>query len=331
MSGGYVAYHLRHNKSVDREVFLEGIQKLSKLYDISNYTYIGFGGPMLEDFKHVHYKLLINKLISIENDKNVYPRQLFNKPFDCIDCTFMDSHEFIDNYHFTTSSILWLDYGGLKSINRELRSIEVLSRKVLPGDILKITIPLIPDSIFSRKKGLGIDEFSECFERNLENKIGKRFYSRKTDIKNSDYSDSAIIRYLSRIIIDSLKNAIELGLSGRLSRKKFIPLVVNSYNDGHHTMLTLFGIFEKSDVDTYRNLFYTSQLNNWEYISKHWHDIQNISIPSLTIKEKIEIDSKLPTTKNAKKILIDVPIPLEELTLYKKYYRLYPNFQRMYG
>lgn len=331
MSGGYVAYHLRHNKSVDREVFLEGVQKLSKLYDISNYTYIGFGGPMLEDFKYVHYKLLINKLISIENDKNVFPRQLFNKPFDCIDCTFMDSHEFIDNYHFTTPSILWLDYGGLKSINRELRSIEVLSRKVLPGDILKITIPLIPDSILSRKKGLGIDEFAEKFEQSLENKIGKRFYSRKTDIKNSNYSEGSIVRYLSGIIIDSLRNAIEIGLSGRLSRKKFIPLVANSYNDGHHTMLTLFGIFEKSDTTTYRNVFYTPQLNNWEYISKHWHDIQNISIPSLTIKEKIEIDSKLPTTKNAKKIMLDVPIPLEELILYKKYYRLYPNFQRMYG
>ena len=64
MAGGFIPYHLRHNKSIDREVFLEGLSLLSKKIDVKEYTYIGFGGPMLEDFRIMHSRTSLSNLIS---------------------------------------------------------------------------------------------------------------------------------------------------------------------------------------------------------------------------------------------------------------------------
>ena len=66
MSGGTVPYHLRQNKAIDRSLFIDLLARLNRCRDISDYTYIGFGGPFLEDFKSVHSFTGISKMISIE-------------------------------------------------------------------------------------------------------------------------------------------------------------------------------------------------------------------------------------------------------------------------
>ena len=54
MSGGFIPYHLRPGKAVDRKLFIESLQLMSRRLQVENYTYIGFGGPFLEDFKQIH-------------------------------------------------------------------------------------------------------------------------------------------------------------------------------------------------------------------------------------------------------------------------------------
>lgn len=327
MSGGYIPYHLRHNKSIDREVFLEGLDRLNKIVSIHDYTYIGFGGPMLEDFRHIHNRKSIDKLISIEEDEKVLKRQIYNQPFSCIRCDLKKSTDFITEYPFDTPTITWLDYASPKRIEQDLNDILMLSTKVSDSDILKVTFPINPDSICSRKNSEDIDLYKDRFLEALKSKLSKKYINFNLQITATNLSQKGIISFLSGVIVDAFKNAVERGLTNRKDNLSFIPLVLNIYNDGSHSMLTVFGIYKyKQD---YRKTLEETGLNNWNFISKHWKDIQNISIPTLTIKEKIHLDSKLPNRKSYLEAANEICLEVNDVENYLKYYRLYPNFQRI--
>lgn len=327
MSGGYIPYHLRHNKSIDREVFLEGLSKLNRLFDISSYTYVGFGGPMLEDFRHVHSKMTISDLISLEEDPTIFRRQLYNQPFNCIDCRQLDSSQFIETHPYDKPIITWLDYASAKKIGKDLDDIKNLSTKISDGDILKVTFPVNPASYYNRKHGEPAGSYAENFERAVKSKLGRIYTTYNFNITENDVSPKNLTNMMSDILIDAFKLAVERGLSGRRNPMVYIPLVVNRYNDGVHTMLTIFGIYRiKSE---YRETIESCQLNDWNFISNHWKDIQEISIPTLTIKEKIELDSCLPAKSKFMKAASEISLNDAESMNYLKYYRLYPNFQRI--
>lgn len=78
MSSGSIPYHLRQNKTIDRYAFIELLSKLDKYCDIDKYSYVGFGGHSLEDFKCIHSRFGITNMTSIENNQEVYNRQKFN-------------------------------------------------------------------------------------------------------------------------------------------------------------------------------------------------------------------------------------------------------------
>ncbi|EMN5545005.1 hypothetical protein RVX52_000765 [Enterobacter cloacae] len=327
MSGGYIPYHLRHNKSIDREVFLEGLSKLNRVFDISSYTYIGFGGPMLEDFRHVHSKMTISHLISLEEDPVIFKRQLYNQPFVCIDCRKLESSQFIENHPYDKPTITWLDYASAKKIGKDLDDIKSLSTKVSDGDILKVTFPVNPASYYNRKHGETAESFAQNFEKAVKSKLSRSYTTYNFNVSEKDVSPKNLITLMSDILIDAYKLALERGLSGRRKPMVYIPLVINRYNDGVHTMLTIFGVFRYKEL--YRETMELCQLNDWNFISNHWKDIQEISIPTLTIKEKIELDSHLPLRNKYMKAAMDISLSEEESKNYFKYYRLYPNFQRI--
>lgn len=327
MSGGYIPYHLRHNKSIDREVFLEGLSKLNRLFDISSYTYIGFGGPMLEDFRHVHSKMTINNLISIEEDPAIFKRQLYNQPFHCIDCQQLNSSQFIETYPYDKPTITWLDYASAKKISRDLDDIKNLSTKVSDGDILKITFPVNPASYYNREHGETAESYAENFKRAVKSKLGRIYTTHDFNVTVKDVSPRNLTNLMSGILIDAFKLALERGLSGRRHPMVYIPLVVNRYNDGTHTMLTVFGLYRIKEA--YRETIEGCQLNNWNFISNHWKDIQEISIPTLTIKEKIDLDSCLPMRNVFMEAASEIALNEVESMNYFKYYRLYPNFHRI--
>jgi len=327
MSGGYIPYHLRHNKSIDREVFLEGIHKLNRLFDIPSYTYIGFGGPMLEDFRHVHSKVTIDDLISLENDPVTYKRQIYNQPFHCISCLLKSSSEFIESYPFDKPTITWLDYASPKNISRDLDDVKTLSSKVSDGDVLKVTFPVNPSSFYNRKVGESAEEYAAKLKEAVKSKFGKNYISFDFNITEKDIAPKNLTNLMSSLLIDGFKLATERGLSSRRTTMTFIPLVINRYNDGAHTMLTIFGIYRVKNM--YRCTLEDTGLNNWPFISCHWKDIQEIAIPTLTIKEKIELDSRLPLRKKFMEAANMISLDINESANYYKYYRLYPSFQRI--
>lgn len=75
-------YHLRHNKAVDRFLFIDLISKINEVSNgaIASYTYHSLGGPFLEDFKLMHHYFPLINMVCIEKDLETHKRQKFNCP-----------------------------------------------------------------------------------------------------------------------------------------------------------------------------------------------------------------------------------------------------------
>ncbi|WP_368860746.1 O-methyltransferase [Vibrio cincinnatiensis] len=124
-TGTSIPYHLRPNKAVERGLFIQSLRKINKYLNISDYRYIGFGGPFLEDFKALHHELKISDMVCIEVNENVRRRQQFNKPLSCID--FLDracsAKDFINEHDFDKKSIVWLDFVSFKDLSHQLSDV----------------------------------------------------------------------------------------------------------------------------------------------------------------------------------------------------------------
>ncbi|WP_336668217.1 O-methyltransferase [Enterobacter asburiae] len=327
MAGEYIPYHLRHNKSIDREIFLEGLNTLAKKINLSSYTYIGFGGPMLEDFRIMHSRTPISQLISLEEKEPTFKRQQYNLPYNCIDCRLKSAHDFIVEYNFSTPTITWLDYASPNQIQNDLNDIQALSTKVSSFDILKVTFPVNPASYYQRRVGENLDQYNSKFTHAVRSMLGRKFLDYDLTIENADLSDRKITNLLTEIITNAFKIATERGLSNRRDNMKFFPLTLNKYNDGIHTMLTISGYFAKDEE--HQMIIDHCHLQNWSYYSPDWTDIHEIAIPTLTIKEKINLDSKLPDMAEYQAAADEFSMSSGDRDNYFKYYRLYPNFQRV--
>lgn len=327
MAGGFIPYHLRHNKSIDREVFLECLSLLSRKIPLQEYTYIGFGGPMLEDFRLMHSRVSLNNLISLEEESPVHTRQLYNLPYNCIDCKLTTSHDFIIEHDFSKPTITWLDYASPKKLKEDLDDIQTLCKKISQNDILKVTFPINPASYYQRRIGESLEIYKESFINALKSKLSKMYLDFDLEIQDAELSDSKISLLLTNIITNAFKLALERGLTDRRDNLKFLPISINKYNDGAHTMLTILGIYQQEE--NFQELLDECNIRQWQYISKSWEDVQLISIPTLTIKEKINLDSKLPNKDDYLAAAAEFSLNETERENYYKYYRLYPNFQRV--
>lgn len=263
MSGQYIPYHLRHNKSIDREVFLESLNLLSRRVNIQEYTYIGFGGPMLEDFRIMHNRVALSDMISLEEQATTHTRQKYNLPYSCIDCKLISAHDFIIDHNFEKPSITWLDYASPKKIQHDLDDIQLLSTKVSSLDILKVTFPINPSSYYQRRIGESLEEFKESFQQSLRTLLGRKYLDFNLEISNADLSDRKIKSLLIRIITNAFKSAVERGLSGRKDKIQYYPLSLNQYNDGSHTMLTISGFF--ASESEYATLAEACNFSGWRF------------------------------------------------------------------
>ena len=56
-------YHLRPNKSIDRNLFVQTLIGLTSVFPVADYWNTGFGSYMFDDFKILHERLNISKMI----------------------------------------------------------------------------------------------------------------------------------------------------------------------------------------------------------------------------------------------------------------------------
>ena len=326
MSGASIPYHLRANKAIDRYAFLELLSKIDRFSSISQYKYIGFGGHSLEDFKYIHSRFGLGNMLSIEEDADVYNRQKFNQPHNCIDCLLQSSSQFIDEFQRTQETIIWLDYMKPKELRKQIEEFQATISKLELLDIIKITVNSHAASYLPLKQSMKPSDLPKERISHLKAVLGDIFPA--AEVKENMMTEKRFPEALHLV----LKYAANLAMLGQ-NDIYFQPLTAFAYADGQQ-MLTVTGIILERNEK--QGFLAKTNIDKWELSNIDWKPPRRINVPDLTIKERLHIDSRLPNSE-AKTIQDELgflfdskkSVSLEMLETYVLFYRQSPYFSRI--
>jgi len=306
------AYHLRTNKAIDRLMLIEAIRRIAQPKEMAEFTYYGFGGPYLEDFRLLHENFPSMKMISIEKNLDVYKRQVFHLPTAHIKLKKLELRSFLTNYDSSDrKSIFWLDYTGLEF--SQFEDFMQLLTKVASGSVIKITLRSNPRDYFDKQ-----DKFNERFGAVLP---------RNNTVPPAD------LEGFSSLLQEMLQIASQQALPSGM-RVAFQPITSFFYKDGA-------GIFTLTGVvcDRIDRKKIKSQFEGWSFANLHWAKPQKINVPFLSIKERLHLQQHLPCKSDRGRSLIRIlgyhidsnkSSTIEQMKQYADFYLQYPQFIRAY-
>ncbi len=311
-------YHLRTNKAVDRFMFIEAIRCLGLPRELAQYTYYGFGGPYLEDFRLLHESFPELKMVSIERDAQTCKRQRFHLPCGPIRLRHVDSKSFLARYDSgDKKSIFWLDYTELEYAQFE--DFMTLLEKVAADSIVKITLRAEHSDYVGRDKG---DQ--EKKEDEFRAKFG-------AILPSSNVAPPPDLERFAGLLQDMLQIASQKALP---SGTGFVyqPIASFCYKDGDG-IFTLTGIVcPRSRLKSLRNRF-----SNWDLANLDWARPKLIDVPFLSTKERLHLQKHLPCARDAGRKLLrvlgyridnDRVRAVAKMRQYADFYRYYPHFVR---
>lgn len=321
-SGATLPYHLRQNKAIDRNLFVDLLSRIGRYRNISAFKYIGFGGPFLEDFKLLHSSLRLRDMTSLEKREEVVKRQRFNIPVSSIVILNKTSGEYLTEFDFDCPSIVWFDYTSAKDLDVQLSEVELLTRKLNPGDVVKVTFNAAPENLGKPGEG-DLKEFRvEEFRRRAAVYAPVRI--EVSAVTNAKYP---------HLLLSCIESAMKRGLDTK-RRCTLLPLALFTYSDGQQMLTVTAIILESIDQDKFLS---ETRLSHWPFLCQSWTDVRFIGVPQLSAKERMHIEALLPDEVNTDNILKSLGYYIGEtrpegerlMTNFIDYYRQYPWYSRI--
>lgn len=314
--GSQPFYHLRPNKYVDRQIFAEVLKSLNRNIEIQDYTYIGMGSYMFDDFKLLHNTVGINQMISLETDPEVYKRATFNRPLKCIELIQQSTTDYIASMDpDNCNHVFWLDYTDPSGIGAQFDDFCRLISTLNEYDIIRITLNANPAAL-----GKPSSQDTDLWEYRLE-----ELKDRLGDfVPNSVTASQLVKKRYPLVLLSCLKKAYLNTVEGQ--ERRFLPLYSTVYDDNTQ-MLTLTGIVIMSEEN--ENAFKRNQELK-KYCNFSWDKPLDICMPALTPKEILHINNELPIKSEGKligkKYAFVFKDDLDALRSYLRFYKEYPNF-----
>jgi hypothetical protein len=291
------------------------------------------GGRYLEDFKLVHARFDIRRLFSLEKEDIAHQRQEFNKPLALIKCLKRDTEAFVRDFGAFAGEqgdvgyVIWFDFTSPRERLSQLQEFQSLIAKLAANDVVKITLNASMATFGQASDFESRTAFQEHAAGRLKQLLGPYFPDE--GIEATKLNDHLLAVTLSR----SVRKAALQGVAGT-SGLAVVPLCAFRYSDGPHQMLTLAAIILNEDER--RRFQQQTHISRWPFHAKGWDDVRQISVPDLTVKERIRIDEALfaDTIDHVHEAL---PFRLEDddmeslsaLMRYEEHYRRYPQFMRV--
>lgn len=328
MSGGKVAYNLRPNKYVERQLFVELLGKICT-GNPGRYVYVSMGGPQLEDLKLVHHALGLCNLVSLEADPVIHQRQLFNLRPSYIVCKPQSTTEFATDFDAFTSNyndkefIIWLDYAAANERLQQLTEFRSLLGKLEVGDVLKITLNANPGTLGEASSG---EHPNSMLERRFKN--ARIQLDPFMDLDKFTSNDMNAKRF-PIVLCNAIRTVFLDATQHR--RLEAVPIAIFLYQDGNHQMLTYTVTLRKrADV---AKLLDGLRESNWDYTPTSWDNITHINVPNLTPKERLHIEEFLFSSTH-EEVHSKLPFRFaqseeESLRIFEEYarhYRRYPSY-----
>jgi hypothetical protein len=304
------AYHLRPNKAVDRLIFMDAIGHLERLHTLDTYTYYGFGGPYLEDFRLLYERYPTIDAVSIERDSEVLKRQDFHRPCGTLRLEETELKSFIVKYDpRDRRSIFWLDYTNLRYSNFE--EFSALIGKLAADSLVKITLRGQLQDFLNKQ-----EQFREYFSALMPDPSA-----------NPPVSQEAYASLIQKMLQIAAQRALPAATG-----MTFQPICTFYYSDGTF-MFTATGIVcARSEKSAIRDKF-----RPWRFASLNWARPKRIDVPTLTTKERLHLQNLLPCARDAGSVLrrrlgylIDDGRAKSESRLkqYELFHRYYPYVMR---
>ena len=318
-------YHLRPNKYIDRYLFVQTLQGLSRLYPIEAYKYTGFGSYLFDDFKALHETLNISTMISLEEDSDICKRAEFNKPYACIEIKQINSTAYLSELLIEDGehNIFWLDYVEPSLLGEQLSDYSTLLQQLNPHDIVRITLNANPDSL---GKNTDSSKVHEMRLRKLRERVPEEYLGHNISLDAVTASN-----YPGTLL--SIIKAASLECFGTYSSNYVFPLFATAYADGQQ-MLTFTGIvLRKSDneEETIKEV-----LSPYTHHSFNWDNITRIGVPPLSSREIAEINKLLPCENAEQQLINKFPFIFTGkekdkiiLKSYISFYKYYPNYHHV--
>ncbi|MBT7956418.1 MAG: hypothetical protein HN731_14600 [Rhodospirillaceae bacterium] len=332
MSGSDIPYHLRPNKFVDRQIFFDLLSRVIPPDAVENYVYMSMGGKFLTDHSLMFQNLGIKHLYSFDGALAVVKRQKFNLPYSFVRSEHKSSKEFVDDfesvvgeYPVNSRCIVWLDYTNTKR-SKQLGELQHLVSKLNPFDIVRITLNADLETITKSEGGIP-KPFNTHEEYRLfvfNNELGEYGENpTKAQMKKATFPIA---------LSNCVKTAMQKGamINSEIAAK---PLSIHSYSDGTPMLTVTAIILPRGEIGKF---FARKSISRWPRRSKSWTDVQNLNLPDLSLKERIEIDRRLKSSSPnqiAKSLGFNFggkkKSTIDQIRSYKSYCRYYPMFSRV--
>ncbi|EOW9140100.1 hypothetical protein JG635_04715 [Vibrio cholerae] len=313
-SGKKINYSLRPSKNIERKMMRDMFLRVGHIYNLNDYTYLGFGSKYFEDFSLFHKSLHINKMISIEGDTNNRKRYEFNKPFDCIEIHFGMSNEVLPKLEYNNPIIAWLDYDS-RFNQTMLFDLSLLAQRVKKGSVIALSYNSETyssnDLVDESNRTISYrDKFVELVgEENVPTSLDERGWSKHSNFCN--------------FIQNAVKSTLEVALKERNdaalvnNKLKALQLMYFRYADGQKMTTLVYFLYEDGD-DISRCRF------DDLYFYRSNSEAYNIETPNLTLKEIRHLNELMPL-EDERKVCLKV-FNSKDVKLFKANYRYFPSF-----
>jgi hypothetical protein len=332
------AYHLRPNKAVDRLLMLEILRVLRFDGGELPHTYIGLGGPYVEDFRLLSAEFPQMELVCVERDLETHKRQEFHLCSSRMTCL----HRTLGDYIATSLPsdrpiAVWADYSDM---TREcLAELADMVRKAVPGSLLRVTVraetPVFSTLRIDRRK------YPAAVPPGKRTSFWELQHSHRADMavdgivfpeawfRWENFSPEAYPGLLARMI-----GAVAEGSCTH--PKAFLPLHAVKYSDGT-VMLSKTGLLcRQAELARMKALF----ARHCSYYQTDAEGVDEIDVPALTTKERLYLERVLPSVRGdgtACSQRLDYLIEGDgselasrrKMQQYEKYYKLYPHFGKI--
>jgi len=317
MSASGLPYRLRPNKYVDREMFAEFVSLLVSSSRTERYIYISMGGKHLSDHHSIYRRSGIRKLYSFDIDSDTVERQKFNTPFDGVVCMTHSSKELPTNLDKVMSdfavenAIIWLDFTEPKRLS-QLGEVEELAKKLVPGDVIRVTMNA--DFSYLRKREANLTQA----ERDLpepERRVALLRQDLGSYLPRSVQSVDFI--GMAGALAKAVARAIEVGAEAGVGAVPK-PVLLTRYQDTT-PMLSVTALMTDRDGAP-------AAPEAWTYFPSDWGSIEQIVAPDLSPRERYALDKVMHRDAGAVTTSFGFSLSGEAIEAYARFHRFYPLF-----
>lgn len=288
-SAGFIAYDIRPAKQSERRILMEILRIGGECgLPISTYRYVGMGANRFYDFLLFYKYTGVRRMISLEHDKKMFKRSVFNVPYGFIDVRDTNATKFISEDSCNDPTIYWLDYDG--GICPEMiGDIVSLGTKIQVGDFIFATVYGGPPRILDKANVHSRLSW-------LQDTLGPM----ASDVSVGDVENSDFPTAVHKVLVSTVKNAFATRRDGR-----FKLLIQVLYSDSK-SMVTVGGALLRDDQSEKYDLAIRETLPFLDNVSSSMYEIRSFNLTDLEralFDRAATADSRTRKHKNALKKL----------------------------